>query len=341
MILRKFIPILLTLFFFNKAYSQSCLENLYSANKLLDAGNTDGCLSLATPCSYKNNDESVRWQAYRLMSIAYLLKGYQDSSKIYAENMLDINPTYHPNLLKDPKDFIKLLKTIVVIPKFTLGFAVSAGFNSTFAKIDKGYVVSDYTKTYTAGNSFQFGTNLGFYLNPSLVLDVGLLATGKKYDIDYEFSNWKVNVKERLTYLDIPITAKYIFMPQNRLRVFARGGLFTGYLLYSSNDFQSTYSAQEQENKLTKLNSRDRRNEWNFGLTGGLGAYYKTKPGDISLQIDYYHSFSNITNPDTRYNCPEQIYTYYYVDDDIILHNLAINLGFTRNLNYKVYRTQK
>lgn len=342
MISQKYLlPFLAILLFSNTLKSQNCLENLYSANKLLDAGNTDECLSLVIPCSNKSNDESVRWQAYRLMSIAYLLKGNTDSSKIAAENMLDINPTYRPNLLKDPKEFINQIKSIVVIPKFTFGLAASIGSNTTYVNIPKGYVVADYTKTYTSKSSFQFGTNIGFYISPKVTMDIGLLATRKSYDIDYDFTNWKVNVKERLTYLDVPLTVKYLIMHQKPLRFFVQGGFFGGYLLYTSNDFQSNYTPQEQEYKLTKLNAMDRRSRWNFGLTGGLGAYYKTKIGDIGLQANYYRSFSNITNGDKRYEYIDQIYTYYYVDDDITLHNLAISVGYTRNLNYKVYRSKK
>lgn len=322
--------------------AQNCLENLYNANKLLDAGKTEDCLTLVKPCSNSANEESIKWQAYRLMSIAYLVKGNTDSSNICAENMLDINPTYKPNLLNDPKDFINQLNSIVVIPKFTLGLAFSIGTNSTFVSIPKGYVISDYTKTYTTNeNSFQFGTNLGFYLNPKLALDIGILATRKKYAIDYSFSNWEVNIKERLTYIDIPITAKYIINPKERVRVFIQGGFFSGYLIYASNDFKSNHEPSKQEYELNKLNSMDRRNRFNYGLTGGIGAFYKIKTGHLSLQANYYRSFSIVTNNTTRYSYPEQVFTFYYVDDDIILHNLAISGGYIHNLNYKVYRSKK
>lgn len=323
------------------AKSQDCLEKLYRANKLLDAGNAQGCIALAAPCSDKANDNSVRWQAYRLMSIAYLLQGHADSSKIAAENMLDLNPTYKPNLLKDSKEFINQLKSIVVIPKFTLGLAFSVGANINFVNIPKSYIVSDYQKTYnTQKNSYQLGTNVDFYLNPKLALEMGLYITGKKYAIDYSFSNWKVNVNERLNYLEIPITAKYIFNSKSRTRIFAQGGLYGGNLLFAYNDFESNYNNSEQVFKLTNLNSMDRRNKWNVGFTGGIGAFYQVRDGHLSLQANYYHSLSKINDASTRYSYNDQIYTYYYVDDDIILHNLAISFGFCRNLNYKVYRSK-
>jgi hypothetical protein len=332
----------LTVLLGNSVKAQTCLENLYTANKLLDIGKTNECITLLMPCSKASNDESIQWQAYRLLAMAHLINGNSDSSKYYAENMLDINPTYKPNLLKDPKDFINLLNSIVVIPKFTLGIAFSVGSNLTLANIPKGYVVSDYSKTYTtSNNSFQFGTSIGFQLNPKLAMEMGILATRKKYEIDYSFSNWVVNVKEKLTYIDIPLTVKYFVNPKSKLRGYVQGGLFGGYLIYASNDFKSQNTASEQQFNLTKLNSLDRRNRFNIGLTGGIGAYYKINTGTVSVNANYYHSFSNITKTDTRYNYPEQIYTYYYVDDDIILHNLALSLGYVHNLNYKVYRTKK
>jgi len=338
MINNKYLAILLFLFFGQFANAQSCLENLFKANKFLDAGNTDQCIALVTPCCDKANEESVRWQAYRLKSISYILKGYTDSAKIAAENMLDINPTYTTNLLKDPKEFINLVKSVVVIPKFTIGLAFSAGTNWSFPSIDKGYVVSDYTKTYTSRSGLQFGTNLGFYLNPSLVLELGIISTTKKFEIDYAFNNWKVSVKEKLNYIDAPLSVKYIFKPRNKLRLFAQAGVFTGYLLYGYNDFKSTYIPQEQDYTLTKLNIIDRRNRWNFGLIGGLGAYYKLKKGHVSVQANYFRSFSKINKEEKRYEYPEQIFTYYYVDDDITLHNISLSLGYTHYLNYKVYR---
>jgi hypothetical protein len=340
----RFVPVIVTLLFLTsaqKVQSQNCLENLYTASKLLDGGNTDGCLSYAVPCSYKSNDESVRWQAYRLMSIAYLLKGNTDSARVAAENMLDINPTYKPNLLKDPKEFISLLNRIVVIPKFTLGLAFSAGANFTSASISKSYVLSDYLKTYRSLGGRQFGTEIGFSLNPNLLITLGILATQKRYGITYEFTNWKVEISEKLTYLDGLLTAKYIFLPKNRLRPFVQGGFLGGYLLYDQNDFTSTYTPTEQSFKLTKLNAIDRRNRPNIGICGGAGAYYKINQGHISLTINYFHSFSQINDPEKRYNYPEQIYTYFYVDDDIILHNMAVSLGYTYYLNYKVYRSKK
>jgi hypothetical protein len=323
------------------SFGQGCLENLYKAQKLLDEGKTDACLLLIRPCANKSNETSVRWQAYRLMSIAYIIKGQVDSSHFAAENMLEINPAYKPNILKDPKDFINVLNTIIIIPRFVLGVALSIGSNTTLPEITSSYVVSDYLKTYNAESSYQFGTNIGFYINPHMAIDIGLLATLKEYSMNYSFTDWMVNVDEHLTYLDIPFTTKYIFRPHNKLSYFAQGGVFGGYLLYSQNNFSANYVPKNETYSLSKLNSIERRNRMNLGITAGIGASYKMKQGNLSLQTNYYRSFSPIVKSDSRYNYSELIYTFFYIDDNIRLHNLALSIGYSFNINYTVYRKKK
>jgi hypothetical protein len=56
------------------------------------------------------------------------------------------------------------------------------------------------------------------------------------------------------------------------------------------------------------------------------------------LQANYYHSLKQINDPDKRYSSPEQLYNFYYLDDDIKLHNLAITIGASYYLNYRVYK---
>jgi hypothetical protein len=296
---------------------------------------------LIQPCSNASNDGSVRWQAYRLMSLSYILKGNNDSSRIAAELMLDINPTYKPDLRADPAEFISLLKRIVVIPKFTLGISVSLGTNTTFPDISTSYVVADYLKTYKAKTGYQFGTNIGFYLSPKVSLDLGLLATSKGYDISYSFTDWNIKVNERLTYLDIPFIVKYHIKLQDKWRLFLQGGGYAGYLLYAQNNFSATYVPQQQTTELSKLSSIERRNRNNFGLVGGLGFSYSMKQGIFSLQANYYKSLSPIVKSEGRYLYNEQIYTFFYLDDDITLNNLAISAGYNFNLNYAVYKHNK
>lgn len=324
--------------FSQTAYSQNCIENLLTANKNLEAGKLDECIQLARLCTQESNDPSSRAQAYRLLSITWLQQNHLDSAKWAAEQMLNINPMYRPNLLKDPAEFIAVLKNIVVIPKFSLGLAFSAGTNSTFPSIGDGYVVGDYEKKYQGKSGTQFGTWLGFNISPSFKIETGILATTKVYDITYAPTNWSVNIKEQLSYIDLPIAIKYTKNIYNRFSVNATAGAFAGYLLYANNTFKSTYIPDDKKFELTNLNIKERRHKYNSGLMGGIGINYKLRQGQLGFQANYYQSFTKINITSQRWNYQEQIYTYFYVDDDITLSHLTLSMGYTYFLNYKVYR---
>lgn len=318
--------------------AQSCLENLFNANKILDAGKPAQCLRMAEVCSHESNDLSVRWQAFRLMSVSHMYLGHADSALFFAEKMYELNPRYQPNLLKDPGEFISLLKKITVIPKFSFGLAFSLGPNQTIPVIKKEYVVSDYSKKYHSDFGYQFGTNLGFHISPSMVVDAGIYATVKKYSIDYSFSNWKTSVNERLTYLDLPITFRYILRPQKTFRPYVSAGFFGGYLLYANNDFKTENTTENKTFEFSSISSIDRRVRYNWGLTGSVGVYFKIKEVTTSIQAGYYHSFVNISKSSTRYDNPELTFSHFYLDDELMLNNFGISIGFTQNLNYKIYR---
>lgn len=322
-------------------YGQTCLDNIYNANKLLEEGDADACISLILPCSYDTTDESFRWQTYKLMALAYWLKGNTDSSLLYTEKMLVINPTYRPNALKDLQEFINQLNSVAIIPRFTMGLTIAPGSNIIFSESRKSYVLSDYSKTYSNLSSFQFGANVGYYLNSKLKVEAAILATEKKYNINYRFSDWKIQVAERLTYIDFPITANYFFGKRAKTKFSLQGGLFGGYLLYDANDFKSSLEKDNKNYELINANALERRNRFNYGLTAGLGVNFKVKTGQVSLLANYFYSIPKINKESKRYDYAQQIYTYYYIDDDIVLHNLALSIAYQYNLNYKVYRTIK
>lgn len=313
-------------------------EILVKANKEYESGNFTTALELATSCSIEQAEMSDQWKAHRLVTMIYLANGQPDLARESAEKMLELNPTYKINYLKDPAELIQLLKSIRIIPKFSLGLAVSLGTNTTFPDITKGYVLSDYTKSYTSENAFQFGLSFGYTLSEHVSIDMGCLATRKAYSIDYSLSNWDVNIEEKLTYIDLPLLVKYLIYPRKSWHITAQAGVFGGYLLFGENNFSATFTPTGKHYNLSNINSGQRRNPFNYGLIGGIGGTYKIAEGDLALQFNYFRSFANITKSSTRYTYNELIYNYFYEDDDIILNNLAITVGYAFYLNYKILK---
>lgn len=321
--------------------AQNCTEKIFVASKLLEAGKTQETIEMVYPCTQISNQESSRWQACRLLVIAFQAQGKEDSARKYGEQMLELNPSYTVNPLKDPKSMEGLLSKIVVMPRYTFGLAVSAGSNITIPSVQQGYVVADYNKTYRGKNSSQFGTNLGFYFSPRWKMDLGLLATTKSFAIDYGFDKFRLKYSEKLTYLELPVTVKYILRPGQRLRFFGSMGFFSGRILFSDNSLESFNIESNEKFSLNNFSSMERRIKMNYGLFTGLGIYYKLRNGQFNFETNYYRNLRRVNNATTRYAYSDLVYNYYYADDDLVLHNLTMNVGYSFFLKYKIYHKNR
>jgi hypothetical protein len=122
--------------------TSNCSEILLNANKLYEQGSLSEAIELALPCSQESAPVSDRWKAHRLLAMVYLASNNNDLAKKSAEELLELNPTYQPSSLNDPIELIKLLKSILLIPKLSFGLALSMGTNATFPTVTKEYIVA-------------------------------------------------------------------------------------------------------------------------------------------------------------------------------------------------------
>ncbi|MSP70074.1 MAG: hypothetical protein EXR20_07365 [Bacteroidetes bacterium] len=336
-----------------------CSETLLNANKLYEQGLLSEAIELALPCSQETAPVSDRWKAHRLLAMVYLASSNNDLAKKSAEEMLELNPTYQTSSLNDPTELIKLLNSILLIPKLSFGLALSMGTNSTFPSITKEYIVADYNKTYTAKNSYLFGASVEYHFNEKFSLTGGLYSVNNKYNIDYKFNNWSVNVSNKLNYLNMPVMLEYalsprifgqkirptsgMWIPQKKLKVTLQAGVFGGRLLYSNSDFKSTYFPDNPiieitENTLTNINTLSSRNSYQFGFITGIATSYEVGHGNLFLKMNFSKSLSNITKQSNRYNYTELSNDFYYLDDNVYLRSASISLGYSFYMNYQVIR---
>ncbi len=248
------------------AAQENCAEKLIRANTFFEQGKIDEAIAIAKTCATTSNSVTEKWQAYRILAMSYLINNQPDEARKAAEQMLELNPTYKPSLLKDPKNFIVLLKSISVIPKFSLGLAVSTGANITYPFVTASYNGADYYKTYTTQQSYQFGVLTGYNINEALSVHAGLMASTKKYSIDYTYLNWNFKVSEKISHLEIPCFIRYTFLPKNNLKFYADGGIFGGTLIKSMNTFQRTTLDRNESTIVKNYDATNRRNKMVYGL---------------------------------------------------------------------------
>lgn len=312
-------------------------EKLYRANILYEKGKINEAIEIAKTCA-EVSSTSDQWQAYRLLAMSYLVNNQTREARQAAEKMLEINPTYKPSLLKDPTELIRLIKSVKIIPKFTMGMAATVGGNISYPDITGTYNGADYKKIYTSERSWQLGVLLGYNMNEIISINTGIMSSSKIYTITYKVADWNIKVKESLTYFGVPLFARFATKPFYKLRGFIDAGAYTGKLLSTSSDFSRSNSLINESISANNLNSKQRRNNWEYGFFYGAGMMYNIGQVNVALDVRYYLSYANITNEDERYKNENLFYNYYFIDDNLRLDNLAVSLSLVYNVNYKVIK---
>jgi hypothetical protein len=318
--------------------AQDCSDKIIEAAALYDVGKFNEVIELISPCSETAVDETERWKSLRLLAMAHLANNENDLAKKASIKFMEIDPGYKPSSLNDPSDFIKLLNEITVIPKLSVGCGISLGINQTLPTVSEAYLVSDQQKVYTGLNKLQIGVSTLYQFNKTYALHASFVVTGKAMELDHSMDNWSLQMNEKLTYLNLPITGRYTYDTKKRLKPFVQVGGYGGLLIFGNSSFFAEHKSSEQTYSLENVSSLDRRNKIDLGLTGGLGLSYTAKSGEFFLQGNYFRSFRNITNEDTRYKFNDLFYSYYYLDDNVTLHNYSVKVGYSYYLNYKVVK---
>ena len=326
---------LIAICFARQAFGQNCADALSRAQANFENGQFQQAINEVKPCIADNMDKTEQWQIYKLMALSYLYLNDEGQARESAIKMLELNPTYKPNRLKEPKEFISLVESITVIPKFSLGVSFAGGINRTAAMPNGYYNVSSFSKNYTSGNGYQVGGFADYHFNKNIAAETGLFWSVKKYKFNYETSGFNISGDENLNYMEIPLCAKYTFGIKKIIPYISAGG-FIGFLTGATNNISRTYITTNETTNQINLPSADRRNKTNYGLLGGAGIMAKLGPGSLILDYRYLYGMVNISSAEKRYANQELMYGYYYLDDDIMLRNSVFSVGYAYYLSYKV-----
>ena len=318
---------------------ETCTEKLYRASILYDKGQIKEAINIALRCTNEQN-LSERWQAYRLLALCHIVNQKNNEARKYVQKMMEINPTYQISSTKDPLELAQMIKSFKIIPKFTAGLALNVGGNITMPNLKGTFNGADYQKKYTANNSWQMGLSLGYNLNEIISINSGLLVSNKKYSINYTVEQWDIAVKENITYLNLPLYAKFTSLPINKFSGFIDVGGYMGRLITANTDFSRNSPSILGNFSNSNLNAEQRRNRLDYGMLYGIGALYNLGKVNLAIDVRYYLSYANITNANNRYNNEELFYNYYYIDDDLQLDNIAISFSVNYNINYKIVNSK-
>jgi len=314
-------------------WGQNCSELVQDALSSYELGDFNKALTAVSSCVNSENLDD-RWSALRVQALAHLALGNSKLATEAAREMKALQPTYKPDVLSDPKELRVLLDGIYVIPKFILGVNLNYGTNWSFPRILGEFNPTSSVKNYNSEFGHQFGFNVGYNFSDKHGVELGLYQKSLRFSTDFKYEGVSIETEEELNNIALPVLYRFTLLDLDRFVVTAKAGGY-GLLRYSSyNDFKR-YSPEGSE-ELVRYTSDSRRNLWNYGITGGLGLWYKLRVSHFSVDLLYNKGLTNITRGENRYDNSRLIYNYYYLDDDLQIDDFSVVFGYHLYLNYKV-----
>jgi hypothetical protein len=174
------------------------------------------------------------------------------------------------------------LAQLSLMPKLGLGMST--------INFDKNNILdNDDRKSrlgFVGGVAVNIGITEGFSVQPEL----NFMSKGVHYEIPLASEKGKVN----LSYLELPILAKYSFGGEN-FKAFINAGPSLGYAIAG----KFTFSGLSLD-AFGELEDGKFDNKLDLGVQFGAGAGFTAGPGQIVLDLRYGMSFTNLTKYDSN-----------------------------------------
>lgn len=326
---------------------QDCVFKLQEAEKLYSQGLQEEIPQLLNPCIESGLTQEDRLQAYKLVILSYLFNDEQTDAENTMLSFLKRYPEYEISPA-DPTEFVYLFESFSNIALYSFG--ISGGLNLTNISLREQYGTYNYNRSRqeykTSGVGYQVGININRYIADNLEFVFELKYKQNKFeslvyipDLDnIEFN--KITFSETQTRIEMPLSVTYDF-EYGKLKPFLRAGGSIGYLTNVYSKITREYiEGNNTDVKSPDINISDYRNQLNFwGIVGG-GIKYRIPRGYIFLDVRYNIGLLNQTNTNNRIiKDSEQIWKYHHINDNFILNNGSVSLGYVYLL-YKPERKQ-
>ena len=317
------------------AQTDSCIIKLKNANTGYDQGDYDGAIKLLrsalADCPLDKNEKI---QSNKLLILCYLkVDNLEEADKTAAE-IIRIDPYYKPDKFKDDPKLSALFEKYKPVPVFKMGFG--GGINSSYATVVNSHSVVDNDGTtglgeYNSQTGFQLGLSAEYRAWKDLWIEVGFGYRQSQYEhILYDVNSSIINYSEKLSYFDVPVSLKYVFL-KSTLRPYVEGGADLSFL-------SSAISTTTRDELKDLVDRSALRNDFMGGWFGGIGVVYAMKGLQLFAGARYVYYSENVNKEGTRNDDPVNVWKYGYVDDDFRLDYLQINVGISYAL---AYRNQK
>ena len=333
----------------------NCSGNYEKALQLYNYGMADSALSMLQPCleskkALKEVPKETCADIYRLAALASIMTGNPKQADEYITQLLKYKPDYKKNIRDDDvEEFRLILNNKTTQPDLMLG--LRAGTNMPFLNLEQKYSDYDAQENYYSLES-SFGYQFGIIgektltKNVSLEVGVGMTRILFKY-LTRGMITGENQYDESITYLEIPVLAKYNFNTNGSIKPYLQGGITGKFSLndiYKSDDYGKNWYTKSFDTESEYILATFLTDIENIGLTLGGGVGYNLKNSSIRLDLRYIHNFKS-SNRSSKFDdisgyddIPSTEEFSYTNDINLInLKNMQVSLGYFYNLKYSVF----
>ncbi|OHX64970.1 hypothetical protein [Flammeovirga pacifica] len=329
--------------FFGFVYAEHCGDKLHLAKQAYQLGQLEKIDSLLYDCIASNayNEEEGEEAIVLFCSALYFEGEHEKASKVLVK-YLKKNPYFIPRN-KVLEEFQYVLDRIPRDPIFYI--QVGAGINGTLPVSTSNYTIGFHNDPpqMIMGGGYQGQLSVGVNLFPNLQWMVFSEWTNQRFSISelqLEGGN-TFSKEEELNYLTLGSSLQINLKASNRKRInegtsrinkpylyLELGGSFKKLVNANAQISLSTFNEGVSKEVSDHLDTRSQRREYQLSGMIGIGFKKNIKKGCLMFKTTIDVPFQSFNLASKRYDSPQLLYTYGYVDQDIWLPSVALNVGY-------------
>lgn len=314
----------------------NCSEQLRVAQRRYDEGLLDDIPKLLSTCLENGFSKEEKMNAYKLLIQTYL---YSDATVKADETMVKFLKEFPEYKIanNDPREFVILHRSYRTEP--IMNIELVGGGSYCFTHVREFYGIENLSNE-TAGYNGLAGFNVGVNYIDRLYKDFDFCA-GLSFNFQrFGYSNTVFNHTEvwatfKEMYIGVPLSSRYNFKVRG-IKGFAFLGIEPSYRLSTSVDF-SRILPDGADPITGTLAFDDMRKKFDINPFLGVGGSFNIGTAKFKASAQFRLATISATTNDLRYSKPDLIDKFYYIDDDILTHQVSLSVAYI----ISVYKPKK
>jgi len=315
-----------------------CSNALVRANTIYGQGDLQGAIDQLEGCYSNFTSSEQRFEASRLLALAYLNKDDYEIAHTHIRNMLELRPNYaRYSIGNDPKNLSNLITAYDVSPVLSMG--IYAGTSVQSPKIKTNYNPYEQGKSkYLNSLGYSVGAEAIWSLNNSLQLNANVYLQGGSIEQEIsEIDQLTIKYKELYDLISVSVGAQHRYhlstlWSANVGPHLGFGNLFDDHMLvtheYANSNEINQFSSGGLDNRL--------KNQFFGGLSVELNR--KMQLGSLGIRWQYDHFMKPLINEESRLNDLDFALNSLYFNDLVKLRSHHFQLVYTFPLQYRIKR---